>query len=101
MENISAIFTVINSIWNNLFGLSWPGLSISFKAVFIGSFIVTVSIYILKFIFGIGVSVSRRSIESSIRMRKSSSSPSYTYSVGTGSRVTHSNGFTELYTRTK
>lgn len=102
MENITKIFTAIDTIWDSIFAIHWPGLSISFKAIYIGSFIILVSVYILKWIFGIGVSVSRSRLESSIRIKKSSSSsPSYTYSVGVGSRVTHSNGFTELYTRTK
>lgn len=102
MDSIRQVFTIINTVWDSIFGLNWPGLSMSFKTIFIGGFVVTVTVSILKFLFGIGVGVARHSIESSIRIKKnSSSSPSYTYSVGVGSRVTHSNGFTEFYTRTK
>lgn len=57
MENISAIFTVIRSLWNNLFGLTYPGLSLTFKQIIIGSFVFMFSVYVLKEVFGIGANV--------------------------------------------
>lgn len=69
MESITKIFTAIDAVWNGIFAIHWPGLSISFRAIFIGSFIILVSVYILKWIFGIGVSVPRSRLESSIRLK--------------------------------
>lgn len=66
MENIGFVFQAIRSVWDNIFVLPYPGIGMTFKQLIIGSFIAGLAIYLLKWIFGIGASITTRGVRDSV-----------------------------------
>lgn len=54
MSAVEAIFTIIKEIWNGLFGLESPFFGLTFKQIFIGLFVVIISIRVLWDLLGLG-----------------------------------------------
>lgn len=54
MSGIQFVMEVLRSIWNGFFGLEWPGVGLTFGQVFIGAFVVFISMRILLSLLGLG-----------------------------------------------
>lgn len=57
MSGVQAVFQILGSIWNGFFGLETPFFGLTFKQIFIGFFVVVISIRILWDLLGLGAAV--------------------------------------------
>lgn len=71
MENLNMMFELIRNIWDQVFGVEYPGIGLSFKDIYIGAAVVSFSIWLFKRSAGLGSAAARDSV---IRSRIASQS---------------------------
>lgn len=54
VEKLASVLLPLFAQGWELLGLSWPGLSITFREVFLGGTIISLSIWVLDYVFGLG-----------------------------------------------
>lgn len=54
MSGVEAVFRILGEIWNGFFGLTSPFFGLTFKQIFVGFFVVVISIRILWDLLGLG-----------------------------------------------
>lgn len=57
MNVVQAVMQILGSIWNGIFGLTSPFFGLTFKQIFVGLFVVIISIRILWDLLGLGAAV--------------------------------------------
>lgn len=102
MSAPQAFLQIVKSIWDGFFALTSPFFGLTFKQIFIGLFVVLVSIRLLWDLLGLGSAVVNdvtslgtqglRSARSSFKNRKVRSSPVSTPEEFTRSVNKHGNG---------
>lgn len=84
MSAVQAVLQIIGSIWNGLFGLESPFFGLTFKQIFIGLFVVIISIRVLWDLLGLGAAaidtttyIGRRVASRSRRNKQSAETRAY------------------------
>lgn len=114
MNPIQAFLQILGSIWDGLFGLTSPFWGLTFKQIFVGLFVVLISIRVLFPLLGIGAgvlnnvtSIASRAVKtrSGFSARSSSSSlPKHSTGKVSGAAKSNPRYFNQgpsMYKRTK
>lgn len=89
MTAMQGFMTILGQIWNGIFGLQSPFWGLTFKQIFVGLFVVLISIRVLFPLLGLGAGVLNNVSSLASRRAKSSRSGS---SSGGSSLPKHTTG---------
>lgn len=76
MEGLQLTMDILTAIWHGFFSLEWPGIGLTVAQVFVGAFVVFISMRILWSLLGLGAGAVKMLGRSRSRSRRSRSNSS-------------------------